>query len=94
MKPYPHKTALGDEKVFNYRLSRARRIVKNAFGLLCVRFRVLIKRTMELDIANAMQVVRACITLHNFLLTRRDKNYAPPGCIDTEDDFGNVTPGN
>jgi len=49
---------------------------------------------MELDIANAMQVVRACIILNNFLLTRRDKNYAPPGCRDTEDDFGNVTPGN
>ena len=30
MKPYPHRSALGDEKVFNYRLSRARRIVENA----------------------------------------------------------------
>ena len=62
MKPYPHKTALGDEKVFNYRLSRARRIVKNAFGLLCVRFRVLMRRTMELDIPNAMHVLSYTIS--------------------------------
>ena len=31
MKPFPHRTAIGDEKVFNYRLLRARRIVENAF---------------------------------------------------------------
>ena len=56
MKPYPHRTAIGDEKVFNYSLSRARRIVKNAFGILCARVRVLL-RTMVLHVSNAMQVV-------------------------------------
>ena len=34
MKPYPYRSAMGDQKVFNYRLSRARRIVENAFGIL------------------------------------------------------------
>ncbi|XP_046844884.1 putative nuclease HARBI1 [Xenia sp. Carnegie-2017] len=63
MQPYPHQTAIGDEKVFNYRLSRARRIVENAFGLMCSRFRCLL-RTLELDVSHAMQVVRACMALH------------------------------
>lgn len=92
MKPYPHRSAMGDEKVFNYRLSRARRIVENAFGILCARFRVLL-RTMELDVTNAMQVVRACLVLHNFLMTRKDRIYSPPGFLDSEDDLGSVTPG-
>ncbi|XP_068687857.1 putative nuclease HARBI1 [Montipora foliosa] len=92
MKPFPHRTAMGDEKIFNYRLSRARRIVENAFGLLCTRFRLLL-RTLELDVPNAMQVVRACIALHNFLMTRKDKCYSAPGSIDNEDEFGNVVPG-
>lgn len=91
-KPFPHRTAMGDEKIFNYRLSRARRIVENAFGLLCTRFRLLL-RTLELDVLNAMQVVRACIALHNFLMSRKDKCYSAPGSIDNEDEFGNVVPG-
>lgn len=92
MKPFPHRSAMGDEKIFNYRLSRARRIVENAFGLLCAKFRVLLK-TLELDVSNAMQVVRACLALHNFLLTRKDQFYSPSGFLDTEDDPGNVIPG-
>ena len=92
MKPFPHRTAIGDEKVFNYRLSRARRIVENAFGLSCARFRILL-RTIELDVANVMQVVRACVALHNFLLSKKDTNYAQHGSMDKEDELGNVTPG-
>ena len=92
MKPFPHRTALGDEKVFNYRLSRARRIVENAFCLLCARFRILL-RTIELDVANVMQVVRACVALHNFLLSKKDKNYLQHDSMDQEDELGNVTPG-
>ena len=92
MKPYQHRSAMGDEKVYNYRHSRARRIVENAFGILCARFRVLL-RTLELNVENAMEVVRACLALHNFLITKKDKNYMPPGFIDSEDCDGNVTPG-
>ena len=92
MKPFPHRTALGDEKVFNYRLSKARRIVENAFGLLCARFRILLL-TIELDVANVMQVVRACVALHNFLLSKKDKNYLQHDSMDQEDELGNVTPG-
>lgn len=92
MKPYPHRTAIGDEKIFNYRLSRARRIVENAFGILCARFRVLL-RTMELDVSNAMQVVRACLVLHNFLMTKKGRIYCPPGFQDSENEVATVTPG-
>ena len=92
MKPFPHRSAMGDEKVFNYRLSRARRIVENAFGVMCHRFRVLL-RTLELDIPNAMHVVCACVTLHNFLSMRKDKVYSPSGFTDSDDGLGNITLG-
>lgn len=92
MKPYPHRSAMGDEKVFNYRLSRARRIVENAFGILSARFRILL-RPMEMDIANAKLVVQACLILHNFLMMKKDGIYNPPGFLNTEDAVGNVRPG-
>lgn len=37
LKPYPHRLMTPEERVFNYRLSRARRIVENAFGILAHR---------------------------------------------------------
>jgi hypothetical protein len=40
MKPFSHRTLAYEEKNFNYRLSRARRVVKNAFGILSSRFRI------------------------------------------------------
>ena len=43
MKPYPFKNNDVFCRVFNYCLSRARRIVESAFGMLATRFRVLMK---------------------------------------------------
>lgn len=100
MKPYSRSGNLTyEQKVFNYRLSRARRVVENAFGILSSRWRVF-RRPMEVLPSNAILVTKATVLLHNFLRkTDTDDNstrktmYIPPGYLDRDDHEGNVVPG-
>lgn len=82
MKPFPFKNINREQRIFNYRLSRARRVVENAFGILSSRFRVL-RRPLNLDLNNVDAVVLACCTLHNFL-RKRVPNYITRSNIDSE----------
>ncbi|XP_061564578.1 uncharacterized protein LOC133419420 [Cololabis saira] len=84
MKPFPLTNLNHDQKIYNYRLSRARRVVENAFGILANRFRVL-RTTLCLEPDKVVSVVSACLCLHNFLLQQRCDAYAPPGYVDGED---------
>ena len=75
IKPYPSKVLTDYERIFNYRLSRARRVSENAFGILVNRFRVLAKY-IHLEPTKCTVVTNACIALHNFLLSKKDACYA------------------
>jgi hypothetical protein len=69
MKPFSRRSLSDEELIFNYRLSRGRRVVENAFGILANRFQVLLT-TMRQQPATALKIVLACICLHNFLRMR------------------------
>ena len=69
MKPYSRRNCNAQRTVFNYRLSRARRVVENAFGILTWRFRVF-KSAIELKLSTVDEVVLATCALHNWLRSR------------------------
>ncbi|KAJ8914051.1 hypothetical protein NQ315_017570 [Exocentrus adspersus] len=94
IKPFEGNPDKGSiERIFNYRLSRARRVVENAFGILSSVFRVLSKPLL-LEPAKASKVVITTIYLHKFLRKRSTSRqiYTPPGTFDTEKD-GQFVPG-
>lgn len=67
MKPYPRSANLSaKQKIFNYRLCRARRVVENAFGILCSRFRIF-TRPMDTNLKTVETIIICCCALHNFL---------------------------
>ena len=71
-RPYCRRNMEERETVYNFRLSRARRVSENAFGVMSNRFRCLLGN-MQLD----PDVVLACCVLHNFLRRRCGKGYIP-----------------
>lgn len=82
MKPFPLKNINKEKRIFNYRLSRARRVVENAFGILASRFRVF-RRTLSLNLDNVDSVVLACCALHNYL-RKTTPSYVPRNFVDRE----------
>jgi hypothetical protein len=69
IKPYPHRGLTIQERIFNYRLSRARRVVENAFGILAHRFRCMLT-TMQQKPKTVEGIVLACCIMHNLLISR------------------------
>ena len=67
-KPYPFKDQPVPNRIFNYRLSRARRIVENVFRIITNRFRVL-KKPLTQNPASTVNIVLAVCALHNFLMS-------------------------
>ncbi|KAJ8369350.1 hypothetical protein SKAU_G00093780 [Synaphobranchus kaupii] len=98
MRPFPGRFLPEPERVFNYRLSRARRIIENSFGILSTRWRVY-RKPIHCKINRAIAVVKATVCLHNSLrdleveLPVNNRSYCPPNATDSEDVNGNVVEG-
>jgi len=80
MKPYGKHTSGHDEHIFNYRLSRVRRVVENAFGILATRFRVF-PQPLNINVDNVDAVVMASCVLHNFLRKKSSTSSTESGNI-------------
>lgn len=87
MRPYPGQGLPKEKEIFNKRLSSARRVIENTFGILVMRWRVLLN-TLYLIPENAEKVVLACIALHNYLQLNKESrgSYCPENYTDWEDE--------
>lgn len=94
MRPFPKKNEklTDDERIFNYRLSRARRVIENTFGIMGAKWQIL-NSCISCSPKNAEQIVKALVCLHNFMMTCGRTEYCPPGLVDTERDSGEVQTG-
>ena len=90
MKPFPFRQLNYEQHIFNYRLSQARRVVENAFGILANRFRVFLTK-IALPTSKVVAIVLASCCLHNMLIDEQP-SYLPT-MIDQENDNQQVVNG-
>ncbi|GFN95478.1 nuclease harbi1-like protein [Plakobranchus ocellatus] len=68
MKPFARRQLTTQKRVFNYRLSRARRQIECTFGILSNTWRIM--KSIDTDVLPAIDSVKAICVLHNFLLAK------------------------
>jgi hypothetical protein len=91
LKPYNVEQLTRERKIFNYRLSHARRIIENVFSILVARFGTF-KTHINIQLDNFKAVVMARCALHKFLRRISPDMYTPSECLDIEDlENGTVT---
>ncbi|KAJ8945222.1 hypothetical protein NQ314_009291 [Rhamnusium bicolor] len=84
MRPYP-KSKISDRigrQIFNYRLSRARRVVENTFGILAQIFRIYHKR-LKLHPRYATNIILTTCVLHNYIRQNMSSLHSEEGTIKT-----------
>jgi len=98
MKLYADRNLNQSQKIFNYRLSRARRTIENAFEILVSRWKIF-RKPIYMNPAIVDNIVIACVCLHNFLKTENDallvrhRIYCPANFVDSESQNGDTVPG-
>ncbi|KAF2879394.1 hypothetical protein ILUMI_26777 [Ignelater luminosus] len=90
MRPF-NKTRTGSmdeaERIFNYSLSRARRLIENTFDILVARFKIF-HRVINAAPETENSIIEACVCLHNFIKTEDSSTYSNSNYIDREVDGG------
>jgi len=72
MRPYPGKSLSREEKIFNYRLSQARQVIENTFGIMSSKWRVF-RRPIITHPDKAALITKATCCLHNYLQIKTRK---------------------
>lgn len=90
MKPYSIRGMTKEQAITNYRISRGRRVVENAFGILAQRWQILLSTMMQGPDTVGV-VTETCVCLHNLMRTRYPT--LQNALLDMEDDQHNIAPG-
>jgi len=69
MKPYSHHAMTSEERIFNYRLSMARRVVENIFNILAHPWRCMLG-TKQPEPDNVKKIIMAPMCMHNLMRIR------------------------
>lgn len=73
-RPFSSRGLSEHQRVFNYRLSRARRMIENAFGVLRARWQIFGQHIIA-SVETVETITKAAVCLHNFLRQTKCASY-------------------
>jgi len=86
MRPYLRRQLTECRRLFNYRLSRCRRVVESAFGILAGEWRIL-NKPIETSPDIAERAVKCICILHNTVIDREGLDKASLLELQNQDSF-------
>ena len=92
LRPYPGQGIPEEQRIFNYRLSRARRVIENVFCIFTVHWRVFMQ-PIQSTVEKTDRIVKVTICLHNFLWQTYRAGYCLMGFVDCYDKTGTIKEG-
>ncbi|XP_073446675.1 protein MIS12 homolog isoform X1 [Dendrobates tinctorius] len=90
LKPYSSRGLTRPKRIFNYRLTRARRMVECTFGILTAKWRVLLT-AINLKTETVDEVIKACVVLHNFVICKEPISIEDTSEETTLQDYHDIT---
>ena len=89
LRPFPGHRIPEEQRIFNYKLFRASRVIENAFGILAARWQVFMQ-PIQSTVEKTDQIVKATICLHNFIWQKNCAGFCPTGFVDSYDETGTI----
>nr|CAI5859362.1 unnamed protein product [Callosobruchus analis] len=77
MRPYSKRALDNTKRIFNYRLSRARKTIECTFGMMTEKFQVLSTAILVRDENAVNNIIKSVCVLHNYVRTREGRQYLP-----------------
>lgn len=93
LSPYPRKSLTQPKRIFNYRLSRARRVIENTFGISRGSRVEGIQGPISVSVNTVELIVQAAVCLHNYRKLTETALYCPSGFVESVDQTGSIKPG-
>jgi len=86
MRSYPRRQLTESWRLFNYCLSRGRRVVESAFAILAGKWRIL-NKPIETSPDMVDRIVKCICVLHNTVIDREGADEASPLELQNQDSF-------
>ncbi|KAK5647968.1 hypothetical protein RI129_002860 [Pyrocoelia pectoralis] len=85
MRPYPKRVLTNKKRIFNYRLSRARKSIECTFGMLVSKFTVF-ESPMVCSKNTAISIIKTACILHNYIRKTEGYIQKPSDFTEYQDD--------